>query len=305
MRRFFLYSGVVWVLLLLVSGSAIAAGRARSPDTFLLVGVDHETSGLYTDLLLVDIVTCERVQLPLLAINDSLAWSPDGSQIAFLSTMTGSQAIHTAHWTGANSVRRTWDFTTDTHLAYSPDGRSLAFTAATDSEYDLVRLDLETGDETVLTPAGSVEMSPSWVPDGSQIVHVASGSGHFHIAALDLASGNATVLVDLDGRWVFEPQVSPDGSRIAFFSSNNNYTDFRLHVVERDGTPLWDQILTQNLSEYVLGLRWSPDGQWIGYLLYSGGVSRLIVTAADGSGAELPIECLPRAPIAFTWKQGR
>ncbi|MDF1501401.1 hypothetical protein [Roseisolibacter sp. H3M3-2] len=80
----------------------------------------------------------------------------------------------------------------------------------------------------------------------------------------------------------WNPDVSPDGTRVVFES--NHEGDSQLYVMNVDGTGPWTQITTaRNLEEYPA---WSPDGSRILFGRYTGSSEELYVVNADGTGEQ-------------------
>lgn len=155
----------------------------------------------------------------------SLAWSPDGAQLAFL---TGLPPL-------ANGVTehqmvdvRTGALTTLDHIhggpvSWSPDGRSLAFpaTTGTATNIGLARTD-RTGLRTLYGTKGRATGTFAWSPDGSTIAaftyrrDAAGGMISGPLLLLDVATGAVRDLGVEDGN-AFQPLAwSPDGRWIAF-----------------------------------------------------------------------------------------
>jgi Tol biopolymer transport system component len=101
------------------------------------------------------------------------SWSPDGSQIAFVASSGDPDAKDPADWNediwvmDADGTHARKVVTTDGNdhwmPTWSPDGRHLIYTAdGTENEGEIARVDLTTGDVTVLTHNEAHDMMPSW-----------------------------------------------------------------------------------------------------------------------------------------------
>src|SRR5262249_8175687 len=87
-------------------------------------------------------------------------------------------------------------------------------------------------------------------------------------------------------RSVGDLQWSPDGSRVAYSVSNNDWT-------RRPYSQLWIMTIADGKSirfsadkESSSGPEWSPDGRWIAYQGKSDEKSGLMIAHPDGSGAK-------------------
>jgi len=98
--------------------------------------------------------------------NRRIAWSPDGSQIAFFSDGDGRDNyydIHVANADGGGSPIRVTYTGNANYPAWSPDGRSIAF-----SDEFLYTVHSDGSGLRALTGTGR-SASPAWSPDGSKI----------------------------------------------------------------------------------------------------------------------------------------
>jgi TolB protein len=137
---------------------------------------------------------------------------------------------------------------------WSPDGKSIAV----GMQGSIWRIDPQTGSAVELTNSAGYAASPDWSPDGKWIVYTADYAGKkVQLDILNVATGVSHVLTD-DGQIYLDPVFSPDGSRLAYVSTQpNGY--FKIYVRGiRDGR--WD-------GEAILV---TPDHQYPRDRLYFG-----------------------------------
>lgn len=155
-----------------------------------------------------------------------VAWSPDGQELAFLSS--GLLVI------GVNDGDQPRRLTADNRVllaVWSPDGKSLAYTAGT-----LLFTTKSDGSEPPRQIVANAS-APAWSPLGNKIAYVSVGA--IYVADVDgtnpvkLASGS-------------DPAWSPDGSRLSYVANGSLFT------VKVDGGDV------QPLAKNASGASWSP-----------------------------------------------
>jgi Tol biopolymer transport system component len=210
--------------------------------------------------------------------NNAPAWSPDGSQLVYVSTIYGNNS---------NLVRVAADGThpalltdTDSPLGnftpnWSPDGTKIVFSSArggSATEIWVMNADatnltrLTTGvrldDGTSITPVFSSDSRPRWSPDGKKILFYSNREGltFTHLYVMNADGAGLTRLTnhlanDTDPAW------SPDGKKIAYVSGKQAVGDHNgVYVMDAVGSS------EVRISDVVFGgLAWSPDGTRIAF----------------------------------------
>src|SRR4051794_3735042 len=206
------------------------------------------------------------------------AWSPDGTQIAFVRGGEPTSIWVRDFATGAERrIIRSGKTAIDSEPDWSPDGGTLVFTRLRLSSKRLMTelrtVDLQTGRQRKLasTTLHSTLLfygTPQFSPDGTRLLYTLTKQdrkSHFAPAlyALDLAGGKSRRIAagGQTGAW------SPDGQRIAFSgvrdrngqSCGDDGCSFRgeLYLMNADGSGLTR--LTDNKGDDIKPT-WTPDG---------------------------------------------
>ncbi|NDJ59892.1 MAG: hypothetical protein GYB67_02135 [Chloroflexi bacterium] len=161
-------------------------------------------------------------------------WSPDGSQIAFVSDRDGNNDIWVVSINGGTprNLTQTSSPTSNTNPSWSPDGSQLIFMTDRDGgPWQIYATTLADGSQRRLSTADHNHNNPAWSPDGAYILYESDEPNNsYEIYLLDVATGverNLTNYAGLD----HSPVWSPDGSAIAFVSDRGFDTDiWRLDI---------------------------------------------------------------------------
>ncbi len=211
------------------------------------------------------------------------AWSPDGTQIAFVTYRDhpefGEIYVMDADGTNERNITNRPN-SHDTHPAWSPDGESIAF--ASDRDYGPRALDIyimdANGDavQSVFRAEEAEAMYPAWSPDGAHILYVADRPDvpRGDVPTIPGYELHTIYVMDADGRGSWPAlniqsldlrfAVSPDGRRLATVGRDSR----------RQGIALWDlrgdvgqsrRAVTRNPQGDDGYPSWSPDGRRIVY----------------------------------------
>lgn len=197
----------------------------------------------------------------------SVAWSPDGQQVATGSADHGVR-IFRADGSSEQPLRLKGPNAEIHAVAWSPDGRKIAIASNDNAAYTL-NAD-GSGEPTLLTKPGEIARAFAYSSDGRTIaVGLASG-----IVLILNASGSGERVRIVHNLSISALALSPDGGRIAIGSSYHE-----VYIYRTDGKG--EAIRLTGHEGGVVSVSFSPDGKKLVSGSYDGTAR---VHSADGSG---------------------
>ena len=215
------------------------------------------------DIFVRDLRTGETRRLTHDANYDGLpGFSPDDSQVVFVSDRSGGSGIFTLNLASGEirslSLKKSWDEKIGLlrHArgmilpycpSYSPDGRKIVLHAGWEQRGIFV-FDIQTRDWGRLTDGEMDCFFPSFSPDGKRIVFV---SGYpeedLYLIGVD---GSDQIRLTYDGGTKRYPSFSPDGRSIVFAGKRKDEPDnyFEIYLLELDRS-VSREILEDRLTE--------------------------------------------------------
>jgi dipeptidyl aminopeptidase/acylaminoacyl peptidase len=221
----------------------------------------------------------EGTNHPLPSSGDRLAWSPDGTRVAFVSAVPGPEA-------DANG-----DPMVITRYLYKPTASEGGTRANDNRRLHIFVADVAAKKVRQLTTGNYYEHSIDWSPTGEEILFVSNRGPdpdrffNYDVFAVTVASGAIRRLTDTRSAEYY-PQWSPDGRSVAFSgtkrpltSSETTMEDTHVWVMAADGSGRREVGTIDNRQGAP---EWSRDGQHLYFTMQDRGHVRLMRVAQAG-----------------------
>lgn len=161
-------------------------------------------------------------------------WSPDGSQIAFVSERDGNAEIYVMNTDGSNQTRLTKNVLfSELAPSWSPDGTQIAFYSTRDGNLEIYTMNPNGSNQVRLTFSDSQDIYPEWSPDSEKLVFFSNRDGNHEIYVMNRNGTNQTRITSNDASDT-NPVWSPDGTQIAFTSNRDGTIE--IYIMEADGS---------------------------------------------------------------------
>ena len=221
---------------------------------------------------------------PLPSSGESIAWSPDGRQIAFLSAIAGPEA-----------EQADGDPMIITRYLFKPTAAEGLTRFNDNKRLHLFVADLATRRVRQLTDGPYYEHSIDWSPKGDRILFVSNREANpdkvfnYDVFTVNTTTGAIARLTRTKSA-EYHPVFSPDASRIAFAGTTRDLTssettmeDTHVWVMGADGTGRVE--IGASIDNRQGAPQWSPDSRRLYFTVQDRGSVKLM--AADAAGGAI------------------
>ena len=167
----------------------------------------------------------------------------------------------------------------------APDGNRIAFSVDAGIRTDVWIYDQKSRVSTQLSETGHTNDRAEWTPDGSHIVYRTDERSLSSIWSRPAdISGPATPILVHPTDAFFEGVITPDGQSIVYQLQAGGQSIWR-RTLKGDTTPFRVSATGSDANQ----ARVSWDGQWVAYVIFSGGSSQVVVQPFPGPGAQVRV----------------
>ena len=212
----------------------------------------------------------------------SPAWSPDGSQLAYVSFEVGQAEVFVQDVASGQRRRLSEDGGASSAPAWSPDGRLLAVTRTSGgANRDIYVHALNSGPPRRLTRHAATDTEPAFSADGRE-VYFTSDRGIGPQVYVVSASGGRARRVSFTGNYNARPRVQPNGNQLAVVHQQDG--SFRIGLLDlrddslrllTDGPLDESPSFAPNGRALIFGAG-TPAGRGLGVYFIDSGVTRLL-----------------------------
>jgi TolB protein len=210
-----------------------------------------------------------------------LNWSPDNTNLSFISNSVSGQNLILQSVPSAGGERTILDTGSPYYWSWAPDGSVMvvhAGGATTSSPEHLAFLNVNSETTTVteygLESTPGAFQAPAWSPDGSRIALARTNEDKNEIIVTDAAGQNPETIGTFTEKTAFA--WSRDGTRFAYIDGEQALdagTIGPLHIVDMETSK--DTVQEGNIIAFF----WSPSGEEIAYFI-------LLQSPAEGSSSD-------------------
>lgn len=218
-----------------------------------------------------------------------LAWSPDGTKLAYEREQGGFRQIFVVAADGSTLTPLPIAAPGE-HPTWSPDGGKIAFSKGAEQVWT-TNAD---GSNAIAPVPGALGHDPSWSPDGTFIAYDHKNEqlgGWYDVNVLSLNGGTPAVLPANFAQWTFATW-SPNGSKLAYRSTIQDAVtmenEYFIRVANRDGSGNIGLPPKSAVNVYNYRPSWSPDGSRLTFEGFTGPsvprVMEVFVQSTNGTG---------------------
>lgn len=212
----------------------------------------------------------------------SPSWSPDGTEIAYVSFETGRSAIFKQVLATGEREQLTAFKGINGSPVWSPDGSKMAMVLSKGGNPDIYIMNMETRVLTQVTRHYTIDTEPNWSRDGESIVFTSDRGGRPQIYRKHLSNGKIERLT-FEGDYNARPRLTPDGRYLVMVHRNDGV----YHIAVQDLQDTQFRIVSRTDMDESPTV--SPNGAMVMYATKRDGRGILAGVSLDaGIKFELP-----------------
>ena len=196
------------------------------------------------------------------SISLSPAWSPDSSEIIYVSYFSGVPGLYLVDVASGAKTPVVTTGNLNVSPSFSPDGSKIVFARSVGAgNTEVFVANRDGSDLKQLTHSSGIDTNPEWSPSGQKIAFTSSRTGTPQVYIMD-AEGTNLRRVTFDGDYNDGASWSPDGTRLVYASRRRGTFD----IAVADVVTLESRLMTNGGGSYETP-SYSPDGRKIVYTL--------------------------------------
>jgi hypothetical protein len=220
-------------------------------------------------------------------------WSPDGTQIVFVSDRDGNQELYVMQADGSGQTRLTETTEAERRPRWSPDGSKLTYVTWPEANVFVVRADGT--DRRQITDDPALDNYPVWSPDGASLAFLTFRDGNAEVYTVDANGESATRITNTARDETDGLDWSPDGTRLVVAAADAggegaDPASQEIYTLAADGSDR--QRLTNNTTQ-------DSHSRWSRYLPEA----TAWFTLADGAetrGAAVGFDSLAKDAVVYS-----
>ena len=262
-------------------GQSIAyRGRAGDKSGLVVARADGSGAKVLADM--------SGTNSPLPTTGKTISWSPDGRQIAFISSVPGPETADAAG-----------DPIVITRYLYKPEAAEGNSHFNDNRRLHIFIVDVASGAVKQLTDGVHYEHSIDWSPRGDEIAFISNREPNedqffnYDLFTVRVADGSIRRLTSTENA-EYRPRWSPDGRTIAYQATKRGLTDLETtmedtHVwlIDADGSHRRE--LGGGIDNRQGAPAWTPDGRAVLFTVQERGTTHLYRMPASGGKPELVV----------------
>jgi len=231
----------------------------------------------------------EGTNSPLPGIGNEVTWSPDGKQIAYISSTLDSRAAEASG-----------DPMVISRYLYKPDAGEGMTRFNDNRRLHIFVVDVATKQTRQLTKSDTDEHSIDWSPDGKEILYLTNPEPNqdeffnYDVFALRVADGSVRRITATEFN-EYDPLWSPDGKKILFRGTRRGLTDrettmedTHVWVMNADGSDRRE--IGAVIDDRQGSPHWAPDGNAVYFTVQERGSNYLMRLPTSGGKPEYAVK---------------